>query len=803
MVRKTVTLVFCDVADSTPLGERLDPESLRGVWSSYHETAREVLERHGGTIEKFVGDAVMAAFGIPVVHEDDALRAVRAAVELREALAALNDRLDAAYGDQDRGAHGRQHRRGDRRRPGAGPRVRDRRRRRRRAAARSRRRRRARSSSATRPSGWCETRSSPIRCRALELKGKSEPVAAWRLHDVFPDAAGVTRRLDTPLVGRVVELARSGRRRPGRAGALLPRRHGPRRRRRRQVAPRGRARRGRWARTLSPRGPLPAVRERDHLLAARRDRPRGLDLDEVLAGEPDGETVHGRLLEAVGRAEPHSRSDELYWAFRRLLETLARARPVLLVLDDVQWAEPAFLDLIEYLAGWTRDAPILVCCLARSDLAELRPAWAGSRRSSWRRCSATMRRQLLENLGGPLDQDAADAVGRATGGNPLFLEEMLRMLVEDGVLVEREGRLEAVDRRRVDPRARRPSRPCSPRGSTGSSRGALGPPACGRDRPGVLVGRGRRSDTTRGSAGGRRRSAGARQEGADPSRPGTFAGEDAFRFGHILVRDAAYDSMTKGLRADLHERCADGSKRGLTRRRSSTRFWVTTSSRPSGRAPTSASTTSAPRRSPRRAPGAWAGRRALRSRARRQPRRGRAARADAGAGRHPRTTAARSCCSSSGSRSAAPAASATQERRSPRPRRRPVRGGDDVLAQRAAGAASPPAALHDPGRRYRRAARDGARGDRPSSRPPGDAPGLVEAWSLVADVYWVRCRIERMGDAIERALAAAEQAPQREHSPVLNSLARTATLGPLPVADGLALCADVAARCGDDRTLGR
>jgi len=77
MVRKTVTLVFCDVADSTPLGERLDPEALRGVWSRYHETAREVLERHGGTIEKFVGDAVLGVFGIPVVHEDDALRAVR------------------------------------------------------------------------------------------------------------------------------------------------------------------------------------------------------------------------------------------------------------------------------------------------------------------------------------------------------------------------------------------------------------------------------------------------------------------------------------------------------------------------------------------------------------------------------------------------------------------------------------------------------------------------------------------------------------------------------------------------------
>ena len=171
---------------------------------------------------------------------------------------------------------------------------------------------------------------------------------------------------------------------------------------------------------------------------------RDLDLDAVLGGEPDGATAHERILEAVGRAEPRSRSDELYWAIRRLLETLARERPVVLVLDDIQWAEPAFLDLVEYLAGWSRDAPILVCCMARPDLAELRPAWAG----------ATIQlaplprehvRTLLENLAGPLDPEAADAVGRATGGNPLFLEEMLRMLVEDGVLVERDGRLEPIE----------------------------------------------------------------------------------------------------------------------------------------------------------------------------------------------------------------------------------------------------------------------------------------------------------------------------------------------------------------------
>ena len=197
---------------------------------------------------------------------------------------------------------------------------------------------------------------------------------------------------------------------------------------------------------------------------------RGLDLDAVLAEQDDGETVHGRLLEAVGRAEPHSRSDEIYWAFRRLLETLARERPVLLVLDDVQWAEPTFLDLIEYLAGWTRDAPILVCCLARSDLAELRPAWAGMptiQLAPLQREDAT---QLLENLAGPLDQEAAEAVGRATGGNPLFLEEMLAHAGRGRRARRARGSPAGARRHGVAPGPRhRPGRPLRA-GSTGSHR---------------------------------------------------------------------------------------------------------------------------------------------------------------------------------------------------------------------------------------------------------------------------------------------------------------------------------------------
>ena len=122
-VRKTVTIVFADVAGSTALGERLDPETLRRVMGRYFDAMRAVLERHGGTVEKFIGDAVMAVFGIPTVHEDDALRAVRAAAEMRERARALNDELERDLGRPARRPHRRQHRRGRRRatrQPGSG-----------------------------------------------------------------------------------------------------------------------------------------------------------------------------------------------------------------------------------------------------------------------------------------------------------------------------------------------------------------------------------------------------------------------------------------------------------------------------------------------------------------------------------------------------------------------------------------------------------------------------------------------------------------------------------------------------------
>ena len=202
-VRKTVTIVFCDLVGSTAMGEALDPEQLRLVTQRYFDAMRVSIERHGGTVEKFIGDAVMAVFGVPHVHEDDALRAVRAAADMRDVLTALNTELDHDHGVRlecpDRGEHRRS---GVRR----GRRVDRRRRGERRGASRA---------------GRCAPRdllgeetyrlvrdavtAEPV--DALDMKGKADPVPAHRLLHVTAGAAGFARHLDAPMVGRERELA--------------------------------------------------------------------------------------------------------------------------------------------------------------------------------------------------------------------------------------------------------------------------------------------------------------------------------------------------------------------------------------------------------------------------------------------------------------------------------------------------------------------------------------------------------------------------------------------------------------------
>jgi class 3 adenylate cyclase len=205
-VRKTVTVVFSDVTGSTALGERLDAEALRRVMSRYFDEMQGVLEHHGGTVEKFIGDAVMAVFGIPQLHEDGALRAVRAAVEMRERLAALNDELERDRGVRlsiRTGLNTGEVVAGD---ASAGQKL----------VTGDTVNVAARLEQAARPG---EVLMGPatlglvreaVRVEAmapLQLKGKTEPVPAWRLVEVLADAPAVERRLDAPFVGRAQELA--------------------------------------------------------------------------------------------------------------------------------------------------------------------------------------------------------------------------------------------------------------------------------------------------------------------------------------------------------------------------------------------------------------------------------------------------------------------------------------------------------------------------------------------------------------------------------------------------------------------
>jgi class 3 adenylate cyclase len=193
-------VVFCDLADSTELGERLDPESLRALMARWYSAMREPLEGHGGTVEKFIGDAVMAVFGVPQVHEDDALRAVLAAVEMRRALSALNAEIGSELrirtgvnsGEVVAGEGSATLVTGD-------------------AVNTAKRLEEAAApdeiliSSATRQLVQNATELEPA--GEVLAKGKKEPVEAWRVLGTIPGAAPFARRLDAPLVGRTRELA--------------------------------------------------------------------------------------------------------------------------------------------------------------------------------------------------------------------------------------------------------------------------------------------------------------------------------------------------------------------------------------------------------------------------------------------------------------------------------------------------------------------------------------------------------------------------------------------------------------------
>jgi class 3 adenylate cyclase/tetratricopeptide (TPR) repeat protein len=575
-VRKTVTVLFCDVVDSTRLGARLDPEPLRQVMSRYFEVARAALQAHGGTVEKFIGDAVMGVFGVPTLHEDDALRAVRAAAELREAVARLNVDLTAEWGVEltlRMGVNTGQVIAGDpaggqtlvtgdavnvaaRLEQMAGP-----------------------GEILIGPVTWTLVRDAVVteQVTVLNLKGKDQPVDARRLVSVSPHVLGRARRVDTPMVGRERErrlLDQAFERSVAESGCHLFTVLGP--------AGVGKSRlvhdfltgvreqatvvRGRCLDYGEGITFWPVVElVRDAVGAAESAGPAELGerLAALLHGDEYAAVVADRLAALAGTDEVASRSEEVPWAVRKFLEFLARDRPLVVVLDDLHWAESTLLDLVEHVADWSREAPILLLCLARPEFFDARPGWAGGKLNATsillEPLSEVETATLVANLLGRIADGEAvrRRIASAAEGNPLFVEELVAMLVDDGLLVRQDDRwlattdleatpipptISALLAARLDRLAQQERTVIERASVVGKTfyRTAVAELSPAELRPEVAS----------------NLMALVRKELIRPDRSG-FISDDAFRFRHLLIRDAAYDAMPRRERAALHEQLAD------------------------------------------------------------------------------------------------------------------------------------------------------------------------------------------------------------------------------------------------------
>ena len=553
-LRKTVTVVFMDLVRSTSLWEELDPEALHKLMSRYFETVAGVVTHHGGSVEKYIGDAVMAVFGIPALHEDDALRAVRAAAEVRGELGRLNAELETVWGVRlavRTGVNTGEVIAGASSAENAlvtGDAVN--------VAARLEQVAEA-DEILIGEATWRLVRDA-VRVEPAgetELRGRTRAARAFRLVEVLPGAPGLSRRLDAPLVGRELELAqlrqafeRTAReRRPylftvlGAAGVGKSR-----------LAQEFLATLDGGAGTLGGRclpygegitfWPVAEI-----VRQALGDEPRAAIVE--LLGDDEAELVAARVEAAIGRSHAAGSAEETFWAIRRVVEELARRSPLVLVIEDLHWGESTLLDLVEHLADWTHDAPLLLLCLARPELLDERPGWAGGKLNAvsilLQPLSEGECEELIDFLlgGDALDQASRAAIRGGAEGNPLFVEQMLALLAENGAHAG-------------------PSIPPTIQALLAARLDRLGPGERTVIEAAAVVGKEFwRSaveqlipDEARASVGAHLLALIRKQL----LRPGQvpFQGEPGFRFEHVLIQDAAYRGISKERRAHLHERFA-------------------------------------------------------------------------------------------------------------------------------------------------------------------------------------------------------------------------------------------------------
>jgi class 3 adenylate cyclase/tetratricopeptide (TPR) repeat protein len=572
-LRRSISIIFADLVGSTVLGESLDAEALRYVTGRYFDTMRTAVERHGGTVEKFIGDAVVALFGVPQVREDDALRAVRAAADMRAAPTQLNDELqrDLAVALQIRiGVNTGEVIVGERRAggsPATGDAVN--------VAARL-----------EQPAGPGEVLIGDSTRRLvreavtvepvepLQLKGKAGPVAAWRLLDVAGSAGGAKKRASNLFVGPDPQLRLlddAFRRVAGERTCQLVTVLG--------TAGMGKSRLAEeFAATVSDAMVLmgrclsygqgaaywPLREAALGAVGLTGDEPA--DVAEaaftVVLGEgTDTANVVTRLVALAGFNRAAAVPEDVPWAVRMFLEQLARRQPVVLVVDDLHWAEPGLLDVLEHVADWSRDSPIMLLGLARPEFYDSRPTRGGGKLNA----TALLLSALDDAATVSLVQkhDLPELVLRrivdAAGGNPLFVEQLVAMLVDEGHVAVDKGIATWIG------------------GPAAQVRWAM-PPSVSA----LLAARIDRlhhdERTIVGCAAviGTVFYAEAIATLFDTALPEVqrvlgqlvrkellraavtdLPGLSAYRFLHVLVRDAAYDGLAKASRAAMHERLAD------------------------------------------------------------------------------------------------------------------------------------------------------------------------------------------------------------------------------------------------------
>ena len=543
--------------------------------SHYFDAMQEALARHGGTVEKFIGDAVMAVYGLPVRHEDDAIRAIRAAADMQAALPALNDAFRERWGVILRnhiGVNTGEVITGDAstgQRLVTGDAVN--------TAARL-----------EQAAGAAEIILGALTYRLardqvdveaiepLVLKGKAEPVPAYRLKAVLERPTGGDD--EGPFVGREAEMGRLSDALQevddGRGARLLTvvgdAGVGKSRLIREFAADaseRARIVRGRCLPygdgiTFWPLAEIvrdAAGIEDDDAQDAALGKIRAL-LAGVTLGDVERQAVADRVGAAMGLAEVQFPVAELFWGARKLLESLARDRPLVMIVDDIHSAAPTFLDLLDHLVDATDGVPLLLLCSARHELIDRHPEWAEAQAGRLivleplsNDDTGRMVGELLGQAG--LDEAVVGRVVTAAEGNPLFVEQMVSMLIDGGAL-RREG-----DRWVVADPTRDIVVPPSIHALLAARLDGLGPEERDVVEPASIVGlvfaqaavEYLIEPTVRPTVPDHLRALSRKQF----VKPDALDEDAAYRFGHQLIRDTAYGSLLKRERVVLHERFVD------------------------------------------------------------------------------------------------------------------------------------------------------------------------------------------------------------------------------------------------------